>query len=95
MMVEGLIPVIVLLPCSVPHLELHLDAVHLVGHFVLDILYFRDMMLSDHGIIITPIIVVTAMGCDKKDLNVRDIVLKDCGHVLLGELVSAQQDDDY
>ena len=53
-------------------------------------------MLIDHGItIFTPIIVVTAMGCDKKDLNVRDIVLKDCGHVLLGELVSAQQDDDY
>ena len=48
-------------------------------------------MLIDHGIII----IVTAMGCDKKDLNVRDIVLKDCGHVLLGELVSAQQHDDY
>merc|ERR1719397_1363903 len=54
-MVEGVIPVIVLLPRSVPHLQLHLDPIH---------------------------------------LNVSDIVLKDCGHILLGEFIPAKDNEE-
>ena len=84
MMVEGLIPVIVLLPRSVPHLQLHLDSVHLsLASSSSDSSLWKASSIHQ------------CHQDDEQDLDVSDIVLKDRGHILLGELIPAQQDDHH